>query len=190
MIPFFKKHWPLVGIVLLILVAGLYIFGSPESDDEAGFSDMLLEKGVEMTENITITQENPNKGVKWVLHAKEVKRSDNQATYSGTDFRIKLSHEEGTQIELKGDRVDYNRSSGEITLRGNVNGQTEDGYKFVTDHLLYREEKGSIETDAPVEIFGPFFLVSGQGLDFNLEEGDLRIPADVTTHIDLNRQEL
>jgi LPS export ABC transporter protein LptC len=148
-----------------------------------------LEKGVEMTENITITQEDPEKGVKWILDAKEVKRSDNQATYSGTDFHIKLKHGDRANIELKGDKVDYNRSSGEITLRGNVNGQTEDGYKFVTDHLLYREDKGSIETDALVKLFGPLFSTSGKGLKYNLDEGVLRILADVTTHVDQNRLE-
>jgi LPS export ABC transporter protein LptC len=191
MTPFLKKHWPLVGITLLLLVAALYIFGTPKSGDEgARFTDMVLEKGVDLTENITITQENPDKGVKWVLDAKEVKFSDNQATYSGIDFRVRLELEDGAKVELKGERGDYDANSGEITLRGNVNGQTEDGYRFVTDHLLYREKKGSLDTDAPVKIFGPFFSVSGQGLDFNQEEEVLRILADVTTHISQNRQEL
>lgn len=191
MTPFLKKHWPLVGIALLLLVAALYIFSTPKSGDKgAGLTDMILEKGVELTENITFTQNDPSKGVKWVLDAKGVKSSDNQAIYSGTDFRVKLELEDGTQIELQGEKGDYDRNSGEITLQGNVNGQTDDGYRFVTDHLLYREEKGSIETDAPVKIFGPFFSVSGQGLDFNPEEEVLRILADVTTHIGRNRQEL
>ena len=183
MTPFLKKHWPLVGIALLLLVAALYIFGTPKSGNEgARFTDMVLEKGVVLMENIHFTQKNPNKGVKWVLDAKEVKSSDNQTTYSGIDFRVKLELEDGTQIELQ----DYVGNSGEITLRGNVNGQTQDGYRFVTDHLLYREEKGSLETDAPVKIFGPFFSVSGQGLYFNPEEGILRVLSDVTTHIDKN----
>ena len=191
MTPFFKKHWPLVGIALLLLVAALYIFESPKSGDEgAGLIDMVLEKGVELTENITFRQENPDKGVKWVLDAKQVKSSDNQAAYSGIDFRVKLELEDGAQIELKGEKCDYDRNSGEITLRGNVNGQTEDAYRFVTDHLLYTEKKGSLETDAPVKIFGPFFSVSGQGLDFDPKKEVLRILADVTTHIGQNRQEL
>ena len=191
MTSFFKKHWPLIGIALLLLVAALYIFGTPESgDDAAGFTDMLLEKGVDLMENISLTGGDPDKGEKWVLNAKEVRVSDEQTVYSGIDFGFKLELRDGTHIELKGDKVDYNSSTGEITLRGNVNGQTEDGYRFVTDHLLYREEKGSIETDASVKMFGPFFSVSGQGLDFNLEEGILRILADVTTYIGQDRQEL
>jgi LPS export ABC transporter protein LptC len=191
MTPLLKRHWPLVGIALLLLVAALYIFGTTKSGDEGvELTDMVLEKGVELTENITFTQEDPDKGVKWVLDAKEVRSSDNQAAYSGIDFRVKLELEDGAQIELKGEKADYDGNSGEITLRGNVNGQTEDGYRFVTDHLLYREEKGSLETDAPVKIFGPFFSVSGRGLDFDPEKEVLRILADVTTHIGQNRQEL
>ena len=189
MTQFLKKHWPLVGIALLLLVATLYIFGASKSGDErTQLTDMVLEKGVELTENITFTQNNPDKGVKWVLNAKEVKSSDNRTAYSGTDFRIKLELKDGAQIELEGEEGDYDGNSGEIALRGNVTGRTEDGYQFITDHLLYREEKGSIETDAPVKMFGPFFSVSGQGLDFNPEEGVLRILADVTTHIYQNRQ--
>ena len=149
---------------------------------------MLLEKGIDLTENITITQEDPEKGVKWVLKAKKIESSENQAVYSGIDFRV-VELEDGAWIDLKAEEGEYDRNSGEIVLRGNVNGQTEDGYRFVTDHLLYNEEKGSVETDAPVKIFGPFFSVSGQGLDFNLEEGDLRILADVTTYIELNQLE-
>ncbi len=191
MTQFLKKHWPLVGIALLLLVATLYIFGAPKGGDEkTQLTDMVLEKGVELTENITFTQNNPDKGVKWVLNAKEVKSSDNRTAYSGTDFRIKLELKDGAQIELEGEEGDYDGNSGEITLRGNVNGQTEDGYRFITDHLLYREKKGSLETDAPVKILGPFFSVSGQGLDFNPKEGVLRILGDVTTYIGRNRQEL
>jgi len=191
MAPFLKKHWPLAGIALLILVAALYIFSTPESGNKGlGLTDMVLEKGVELTENITFTQNDPSKGVKWVLDAKGVKSSDNQAVYSGIDFRIKLELEDGAQIELQGEKVDYDRNSGQITLRGNVSGETDDGYRLVTDHLLYREETGSLETDAPVKIYGPFFSVSGQGLDFNPEEEVLRILSDVTTHIGQDRQEL
>lgn len=180
----------MVGIALLLLVAVLYIFSAPKKDDNAaGFTDMLMEKGVELTENITITQENPDRGVKWVLNAEEIKFSENKAAYSGKDFRFRLEHKDGTQIKLEGEKVNYDRNSGEVNLRGNVNGQTENGYRFVTDHLLYREEKGSIETDAPVKMFGPFFSVSGHGLVFKPGEGTLRILADVTTYIGRNRQE-
>jgi LPS export ABC transporter protein LptC len=189
MTPFLKKHWPLVGIGLLLLVAALYIFGTENKPEEGSrFTDMVLEKGVELMENPSFTQNDPNKGVKWVLDAKEVKSSDNQTTYSGIDFRVKLELQDGIQIDLQGERGNYDRNTGEITLQGNVNGQTDNGYKLVTDHLFYREKKGSLETDAPVKIFGPFFSVSGQGLCFNPEEEVLRIFSDVTTHIGKNRQ--
>lgn len=190
MTPFLKKHWPLAGIALLLLVATLYIFGPQESvEDEPKSIDTGVEKGVDLMQNISLTGDDPDKGVKWFLKASEGRASIDMTYYSGTDFRVKLEHGDEAQIELKGEEFYYDKKSGEITLRGNVNGQTEDGYRFVTDHLLYREEKGSIETDAPVKMFGSFFSVSGQGLDFNLEEGDLRILADVTTHIEQSQLE-
>lgn len=177
----------MAGIALLLLVATLYIFGAQETiEEEPKSTDTVVEKGVDLMENISLTGGDSDKGVKWVLKAKKIESSDNQAAYSGIDFRV-MKLDDGAWIELKAEEGDYDRNSDEITLRRNVNGQTEDGYRFVTDHLLYNEEKGSIETDAPVKIFGPFFTISGQGLDFNLEEGVLKILADVTTHIDRNR---
>jgi LPS export ABC transporter protein LptC len=186
----FKKHWPLIGIILLLLVAALYIFDTPESDDERSeFTDILLEKGIDLMENISLTGGDTDKGEKWVLNAKEVRVSDDQTVYSGIDFGLKLDLRDGTHIEMKGDKVDYDSSAGEIILSGNVTGQTKNGYRFATDNLLYKEEKGSIETDAQVKIFGPLFSTSGQGLKYNLEDGVFRILADVTTRVDRSRLE-
>ena len=191
MTPFLKKHWPLAGIALLLLVATLYIFAPQESvEDEPKSTDTDMEKGVDLMQNISLTGDDPDKGVKWFLKAKEGRASIDMTSYYGMDFRFKLEHGDEDQIELNGEEFYYDKKSGEIILRGSVNGQTADGYRFVTDHLLYREEKGFIETDAPVKISGRSFSVSGQGLDYNLEEGVLKILADVTTHVDLNRQEL
>ena len=190
MTPFLKKHWPLAGIALLLLVATLYIFSAQESvEEEPKSPDTVMEKGVDLMENISLTGGDPDKGVKWFLKAKKGKAFIDKTVYSGNDFELKLELRDGTHIELKGDKVDYNSSTGEISLQGDLNGQTSKGYRIVTDHLLYKEEKGSIETDAPVKISGPFFSSSGQGLEYHLEEGVFRILADVTTHVDQNRLE-
>ena len=184
MTPFFKKHWPLAGIALLLLVATLYIFDAQETIvEEPKSTDTVMEEGVELMENISFTGGDPDKGEKWVLNAKEVRVSDDQTVYSGIDFGFKLERRDGTHIELRGDKADYNSSTGEISLQGALNGQTSKGYKIVTDHLLYNDKNGYLVTDGPVKIIGPFLSVSGQGLYFNPEKKVLRVLSDVTTLI-------
>ncbi len=185
MTPFFKRHWPLAGIALLLLVATLYIFGAQESiEEEPKSTDTVMEKGVDLMENISFTGGDPDKGEKWVLNAKEVRVSDDQTVYSGIDFGFKLELRDGTHIELQGEKADYDSSTGEISLQGGLDGQTSKGYRIVTDHLVYKGENGYLVTDGPVKIFGPFLSVSGQGLYFNPEEEILRVLSDVTTRID------
>jgi LPS export ABC transporter protein LptC len=185
MTPFFKRHWPLAGIVLLLLVAALYMFGAQESIvEEPKSTDTVMEKGVDLLEKISFSGGDPERGEKWVLSAKKVRVSDDQTVYSGIDFGFKLELRDGTHIELKGDKADYDSSRGEIFLQGGLNGQTSKGYRIVTDHLLYKEKNGYLVTDAPVKIFGPFLSVSGRGLYFNPEEEILRVLSDVTTLID------
>jgi LPS export ABC transporter protein LptC len=185
MTPFLKRHWPLAGIALLLLVASLYIFGAQESiEEEAQSTNMVMEKGIELMENISFTGGDPDKGERWVLNAKEVRVSDDQTVYSGIDFGFKLELRDGTHIELQGEKADYDSSTGEISLQGGLNGQTNKGYRIVTDQLFYKGENGYLVTDGPVKIFGPFLSVSGQGLYFNPEEEILRVLSDVTTLID------
>jgi len=185
MTPFFKRHWPLAGIALLLLVATLYIFGAQESiEEEPKSTDTVMEKGVDLMENISFTGGDPDKGEKWVLNAKKVRVSDDQTVYSGIDFGFKLERRDGTHIELQGDKANYDGNTGEIFLQGGLKGQTSKGYRIVTDHLVYKGENGYLVTDAPVKIFGPFLSVSGQGLYFNPEEEILRVLSEVTTLID------
>ena len=175
----------MAGIALLLLVATLYIFGAQESiEEEPKSTDTVMEKGVDLMENISFTGGDPDKGEKWVLNAKKVRVSDDQTVYSGIDFGFKLELRDGTHIELQGDKANYDGNTGEIFLQGGLKGQTSKGYRIVTDHLVYKGENGYLVTDAPVKIFGPFLSVSGQGLYFNPEEEILRVLSEVTTLID------
>lgn len=145
-------------------------------------TNILSEEGIKL-ENINYTQNSPDDGMKWNLDAKEVKFSKDRQFISFRDFRLKLEPENRPSVELEGKRGDYDRNSGEINLHGDLVGHTNDGYRIITQHILYKHKEGLLKTDEPVKIMGPFFSIAGRGLYLNLEKETLRIISGVTTSI-------
>ena len=179
----FKKHWPLLGIGILLLVAALYMMGAQKVImKEALLADIVGEEGLKL-KNISYAQNDPDQGMKWTLDAKEVKISKDKTFISFKDFQLKLKPQDRPWVELKGKRGDYDTNSGEINLHGDLQAHTDNGYRIITDHILYKEKEGYLKTEEPVRIFGPFFSVAGRGLYFNPEKETLRIFSNVTTRI-------
>jgi len=145
-------------------------------------TNIFSEEGIKL-ENINYTQNSPDDGMKWNLDAKEVKFSKDRQFISFRDFRLKLEPENRPSVELEGKRGDYDRNSGEINLHGDLQGHTNDGYRIITQHILYKHKEGLLKTDEPVKIMGPFFSIAGRGLYLNLEKETLRIISGVTTSI-------
>ena len=179
----FKKHWPLLGIGLLLLVVALYMMGAQKVlMKEAILPDIMGEEGLKL-KNISYAQNDPNQGMSWTLDAKEVKISKDKTFISFKDFLLKLKPQDRPWVELKGKRGDYDTNTGEINLHGDLEAHTDNGYRIITDHVLYKEKEGYLKTEEPVKIFGPFFSVAGRGLYFNPEKETLRIYSNVTTRI-------
>jgi LPS export ABC transporter protein LptC len=180
---FFKKHWPLLGIALLLLVVGLYMMGAQkEIIKKSLLTDIAGEEGLKL-KNVSYAQNDPSQGMRWTLDAKEVKFSKDKTFVSFKEFRLKLRPQNRPTVELKGKMGDYDRTSGEINLRGDLQAYTDNGYRIVTEHILYKEKEGYLKTEDPVRILGPFFSVDGRGLYYNPEKETLRIHSDVTTRI-------
>ena len=180
---FFKKHWPLLGIAILLLVVGLYILGSQKEIIKHSLrADIGGEEGLKL-KNVSYAQNDPNQGTQWTLDAKEVKFSKDKTFISFKDFRLKLRPPNRPTVELKGKKGDYDRNSGEINLHGDLHAYTDNGYRIITEHILYKEKEGYLKTEEPVRIIGPFFSVAGRGLYYNPEKETLKIHSDVTTRI-------
>ncbi len=183
---FLYRYWPLLGIACL---AAVLIFYLTESEVERELvrrpivTEADLEDGITLTD-IHYTQDDPEQGMQWVLEAKEVRFSPDRTYFSFRSFHLKLFPEDRPVLDLEGEQGDFNRSTGEINLKGDLKGYSVDGYRIFTDHLLYSHELGLLTTDEPVRITGPFFTVTGTGLYFNLEDEYLKITSGVTTFLD------
>ena len=170
------KHWPLIGIGVLLVVVSVYLFRAQKAiGPKSILTDFVSEEGLTL-KNIHYAQDSPDDDVKWILDAKEVKFSKDRKLISFRDFRLKLEPQDKPPIQMEGKRGDYNKDSGEINLRGDLIGHTDYGYKIFTEHLSYRQKEGYLTTEGPVKIIGPFFSVDGQGLHFNLNREDVFSP--------------
>ena len=181
---FLKKHWPLFILGILLGVVGFYIFGAKDMLlHKPTLVDAVSHEGLKL-KDIRYTQNQPEGNAKWTLDAAEVSFSKDKQFMSFNDFLLKLETEDRPSIELRGKRGEYDRKTGVINLWGALNGRTNNGYRIITDHMIYKNKEGYLTSEAPVKIIGPFFSIEGLGFDFFIEKKSLRVKTQVTTSIE------
>ncbi len=178
---FLKRQWPLIGVGVLLAVVAIYLIKSgKEVAQEPRIENEGSKEGLKL-KDIHYTHDDPDKGVKWILDAREVKFSEDKSSIYFHNFHLRLEPEKKPWFKLKGKEGNYSEHSGDINLWGDLEGFSENGYRIITEHILINEKRGHVSTDKHVEIFGPFFTVKGRGLFVDLEKKTLKIFSDVTT---------
>lgn len=181
---FLKRQWPLLGLGLLLASIAIYLVRSGKELIQVPFlKDVMSGEGIKL-KDIQYSQDDPDKGLKWVLDAREVSFSEDRKALFFYDFHLRLEPENRPFFELKGNRGDYSRDSGTINLWGDLDGLSGNGYRIVTEHLMINEKSRQVSTEKPVKISGPFFTVAGRGLFVDLEQESFQVLSDVTTVID------
>jgi len=181
---FVKRHWPLVGVLVLLLVVVFYFAkaGKDFIKTTAFLKDVISGKGVNL-KDIHYRQDDPDKKIKWVLDAKEVRFSEDRKTIRFFDFFLEVEAEGRPGFSLRGERGIYFKDIGKIELKGELDGSYGTEYRFLTDYVVVNEKKGTVNNEEPVEIFGPFFTVKGKGIFVDLSENRIKILSNVVTTI-------
>ena len=181
---FFKKHWPLFVLGVLLGVIGFYLTGAQDMlPHKPALVDAVTREGLKL-KDIRYVQDHPEGNAKWTLDAEEVSFSKDRQFMSFNNFILNLETKDRPSVELKGKRGEYDRKTGVINLWGALKGHTDNGYQIITDHMIYKNKEGYLTSEAPVKIIGPFFSVEGLGFDFYIEKKYLRIKTQVTTSIE------
>jgi LPS export ABC transporter protein LptC len=180
----FKRQWPIFGLAVLLLVVAFFLIKpGKEVLQKPAVHEPPPREGLKL-EGIHYTQADPDRGIKWVLDAREVRFSGDKMTIFFNDFRLRVEPENRPLFKLKGKNGDYSRDSGEIKLWGDLEGFSGAGYRIRTDDILINEKSGHVSTDKPVKIFGATFSISGKGLFMDLKKKRFRILSDVVTIIE------
>ncbi len=176
---FLKRHWPLFGILLLLLVALFYLFSShKEILGKKALLNVFSEEGFKV-EDVHYSQDKLDEGLRWVLDAKEARISKDRQFISFRQFRLKVEPKDRPFVEIEGEKGEYDRRTGQIDLRENVKGRTENGYRITTDHVMYQQKEGFLKTESPVSITGPAFSLKGRGLYLDLKREYFCLQEDV-----------
>ena len=182
------KYLPLLGILIMLTIIGIFLVKAMDKIDHDQISnESRVEEGFGLN-NIHYVQNNPDEKIKWSLDADEVRFYEDRQILVFNKFRLKLEVEDQSSMEITGDKGEFDKNANTIDLRGDLIGKTDTGYSLTTEHIFFKQEDGSLESDAPVEIAGPFFSCFGEGLLIDLKHETLSILSDVRTLI--NRESL
>ncbi len=177
------RYWPLLGAGVLIALAAFFFARSGrEPDKKTSLPEIAPGEGVKIKE-VRYAQDDPERGLKWELDAKEVVFSEDSDTVLFRDFVLRLESSKRGPMKLTGKEGKYFRKKGLIALRGQIHGESSDGYRVAAEEVNIEEAKKRASSDGPVKVWGPFFAIEGVGFWVDLENETFRINRDVITTV-------
>jgi LPS export ABC transporter protein LptC len=180
-----KKYLPITGILILFLIIGYFLVKPGDKRINNTTTDELIPVTGLTGKNVHFVEDHPDKGTKWVMDAEEATSSQDKKLISLSGVRLKLVSLDGSSTEINGDTGDYDKTLGEIRLKGDIHGFSDNGYSISTESLIYNQEESVLKTADPVIMKGPFFSVSGTGFLFYPEKETFKIISNVKTTIEL-----
>jgi len=178
---FLRRQWPLIGLGVILILLVFYAMESGETImGEPLLKQAITGQGLDL-KDIHYTQDDPDKGLKWILDASEVRCSGDKNLIVFRDFQLRLKPKNRPLMTLTGKRGDYNRESGKISLWGDLEGTSGDGYKILTEQMVIDEKRNCLSSEEAVTIYGPFFSVVGRGLFADLKKEQISVLSHVTT---------
>jgi LPS export ABC transporter protein LptC len=175
--------FPIIGILVLLMIVAFFLFKVPRlAMISSKLPDLIPGESLKIND-IEYSQDYKNGEGKWELKAKEGHFFDKKQLVTLKDVTLRLDSFKENSFIIKGDEGDYFRETGEITLRGDVIGNSTNGYQIETSLLIYKQKDESVETDKPIRVIGPFFQVRGDGLYIDLKKKIFTVKGDVITTI-------
>ncbi len=97
--------------------------------------------------------------------------------------QVKLTTADGKVFVMNADQGIIATDKKSIEVKGHVVLVSDNGYKFFTDDLSYKDAEKKIFTDAPITMENRSIKVTGKGLRLNVNKGEMNIPSAVKATI-------
>jgi LPS export ABC transporter protein LptC len=174
--------WPIAGIIILLLIAAAYIINRPHHAQVSPTASTLV-PGEALTLSEVKYDQDQEDGKGWELVAKEAHFFDTTQLVSLKEVLLTLDSAQDNCYRIRGNEGDYCRKTEEIVLKGNVVGNSSNGYQIETSQLTYKQREELVVTDKPIRMRGPFFTVEGDGLSVDLRSSRFKVWKNVSTTI-------
>ena len=101
---------------------------------------------------------------KWTLNAEGARYEDDSGAVWLENVTVHFYTDTGGRIDISGDEGTYDQKKQVVTLKGNVQGRTEDGNTLTTDWMTYSELEQVADTNAWVTVAGKDYSIIGKGM--------------------------
>lgn len=173
-----KRRTIVIFVALAVVLCAAAIVVGLRRDPGKALLNIMSDRVDLQVRNVHYTEVGDS-GMKWEITADTARyqKRENMAFFD--KLTVRLVTKDGKTFVMTGDRGRFNTESRDIEIEGNVGIVSENGDRFTTDRLRYRNADRVIETDRPVSMENRSVLVSGVGMIFFLDGQKLTILSQV-----------
>ena len=170
-----------VFLAIAVTVAGIVIIGMLKEQGKALLKVMSDRVDLQVR-NVHYTEVGDS-GMKWDIRADAARyqKKENLALFD--NLTVKLVMKDGKTFVMNGDHGRLNTESKDMEIEGNVGIVSENGDRFATDRLHYRNADKVIETDRPVAMENESVNITGVGMVVSLEGKNVAILSQVRARL-------
>lgn len=172
-----RRKTVFIVVALTILFAAVVIIGIRREPGKALLN--IMSDSIDLqVRNVHYTEVGES-GMKWEITADTARyqKRENMAFFD--KLTVRLVTKDGKTFVMTGDRGRFNTESRDVEIDGNVGIVSENGDRFRTERLKYRNADKVMETDLPVAMENRSVRVSGVGMIFSLDGQKLTILSQV-----------
>ena len=164
-----RKTAIIVAILTVILSVTTILAISLRRAPEKALLKIMSDRVDLQVKNVRYTEVGDS-GMKWEITADTAwyRKKENLALFE--KVKVRLVMKDGRVFVMNGERGQLNTGSRDMEIEGNVGIVSENGERFATDRLLYRDAGKRIETDGPVVMENRSVRISGVGMILTLDE--------------------
>jgi LPS export ABC transporter protein LptC len=175
-----RKRSLVVSLLSAVVIAGiaLTLWINIRNEPEKAVLKIMSDKVDLQVRNVRFTEVGDS-GMKWEITAESARyeKKENRAFFE--KLSVRLLTKDGETFIMTGDRGEYNTASQDMQIEGHVVIVSDNGDRFTTERLRYRNAEKLIETDLPVVMENRMVRISGLGMVLSIDEKKVTLLSEI-----------